>query len=449
MLIADVPNAFIQVHMPEVKPGEDRVTMKITGVLVDLLIELDANKYGHHVVFEKGRKVVYVVVKRAIYGMLVASLLWYKKFTEDLKSVGFVFNPYDPCVANRMFEGKQLTTAIHVDDNKVSCEDPRALDWFVEWLNKMYGKFGEVKVERGKRLKYLGMVLDYTTPGEVSIDMSDYVKEMLEPFKLSATQTAATPAATGLFGQKEAKSKALTRDKSELFHSTVAKGLFVCKRGRPDIQPTIAILCTRVKGPSETDWQKMLRMLKYLNGTKTKKLRLGAGGCINVIKWYVDASFAVHPDYKSHTGSVMQFAGGRGAVQSISRKQKLNSRSSTEAEIIGTSDVSIMVLWTKLFLKEQGYETKHVIAQDNKASILLETNGRRSAGLNSRAMNIRYFWMTDQIERNQLSVAYTPTKEMVGDFMTKELQGHLFRKHCDRIMGQVTENPTEHNESAL
>ena len=60
--------------------------------------------------------------------MLVASLLWYKKFTEDLKGAGFVFNPYDPCVANKMYNGRQLTTAIHVDDNKVSCEDPKALE---------------------------------------------------------------------------------------------------------------------------------------------------------------------------------------------------------------------------------------------------------------------------------------------------------------------------------
>ena len=156
---------------------------------------------------------------------------------------------------------------------------------------------------------------------------------------------------------------------------------------------------------------------------------------MNVIKWYIDASFAVHPDFKSHTGMVMQFVGGRGAVQSASRNQKQNSRSSTEAEIVATSDVAIMVLWTKLFLQEQGVETKHIIAQDNKASILLETNGRRSAGPNSHAMAIRYFWMCNKVENRELFIEYTGTTAMVGDFMSKDLQGHLFKKHCRTIMG--------------
>jgi hypothetical protein len=83
--------------------------MKITGVLVDLLCKLDPTKYGPYMVFEKGCKVLYVLVLRAIYGMLVASLLWYKKFRGDLEQIGFHFNDYDPCVANRMVNQWQTT----------------------------------------------------------------------------------------------------------------------------------------------------------------------------------------------------------------------------------------------------------------------------------------------------------------------------------------------------
>ena len=78
----DVPNAFIQTPLPQPKTGEARVTMKITGVLVDMLVQLNPEVYGNYVVFENGRKVIYVVVLKAIYGMLIASLLWYKKFKE-------------------------------------------------------------------------------------------------------------------------------------------------------------------------------------------------------------------------------------------------------------------------------------------------------------------------------------------------------------------------------
>ena len=76
VMSADVPNAFIQTKMPEVKEGEERVMMKITGVLVDMLIQLDPQFCGPHVVYERESKVLYVQVLQAIYGMLTASLLW-------------------------------------------------------------------------------------------------------------------------------------------------------------------------------------------------------------------------------------------------------------------------------------------------------------------------------------------------------------------------------------
>ena len=93
----------------------------------------------------------------------------------------------------------------------------------------------------------------------------------------------------------------LSKDRAEEFHTTVAKGLFVCKRARPDIQPVIAVLCTRVKAPNKSDWDKLIQLLKFLNGTRDDVLTLSADS-LGTIKWYVDASFAVHHDFKSHTG---------------------------------------------------------------------------------------------------------------------------------------------------
>ena len=103
------------------------------------------------------------------------------------------------------------------------------------------------------------------------------------------------------------------------------------------------------------DWKKLVRLLKYLNGTKDLVLTLSAED-LHIIKWYVDASLAVHPDFKSHTGGAMTF--GRGAVQSVSRKQKLNTRNSCESELVGADDVSPLIFWTKLFMEAQGYDIK-------------------------------------------------------------------------------------------
>jgi hypothetical protein len=120
----------------------------------------------------------------------------------------------------------------------------------------------------------------------------------------------------------------------------VAKALFLCKQARRDIQPTTAVLCTRVKGLNEADGAKLVRLMKYLNGTKELKVTLSADD-LHFIKWYVDAIFAVPPDYKSHTGATMSYGDGNGAVlHLISRKRKRYSKSSTEPELVGVDDVT-------------------------------------------------------------------------------------------------------------
>ena len=102
VMCADILNTFIQAEMRDISDGEERVTMKITGVLVDMLVQLSPEIYGPYVVFEKQRKDIYVQVLKAIYGMLQAALLWYNKFQQELEKEGFEFNPYDPCVGHNI-----------------------------------------------------------------------------------------------------------------------------------------------------------------------------------------------------------------------------------------------------------------------------------------------------------------------------------------------------------
>ena len=306
-------------------------------------------------------------------------------------------------------------------------------DEFLKWLNKMYGGYGEVKATRGPVHDYLGMTFDFSQKGKVIVDMIDYITAMVNDFptKLKPTDVAPTPAAEDLFA--EGKGDKLQKETAENYHTFVAKALFACKRARPDIHTATAALCTRVKSPIEDDDKKLLRLMMYLNRTKKDKLILSADD-LHVIKWYVDASFAVHPDFKSHTGGVATL--GKGAPYTMSRKQKLNTRSSTEAELVGADDLSTMILWTKLFMEAQGYEIKkNILYQDNKSAILLETNGKKSSSKRTRALNIRYFFLTDQIEKGNVTVEYCPTLEMIADYMTKPLQGKLFEKFRKEIMG--------------
>ncbi len=103
-----------------------------------------------------------------------------------------------------------------------------------------------------------------------------------------------------------------------------------------------------------------------------------SGGMYNHVgfymMWYVDALFAVHPNMQGHTGGSLTM--GRGFPISTSTKQRLNTRSSTESELVGVDDMMPIIIWTRHFLLSQGYGIiENLLLQDNRSSILLERNG--------------------------------------------------------------------------
>jgi hypothetical protein len=209
--------------------------------------------------------------------------------------------------------------------------------------------------------------------------------------------------------------------------------LYATKRARPDTCTANAFLTTRVPEPDKDNWTKLLHMIRYIRGTRTMPLILSANGS-GILKLWVDASFAVHPNMRGHSGGGLSLGHGFPIVSST--KQKLNTRSSTETEIVGADDFMPAICWTRYSMKAQGYGVKNnVLFQDNKSSILFEKNGKASSSKRTKHINIRYLFITDRVKTEEVSVVWCPTGDMIGDFATKPLQGALFRKFRDHIMG--------------
>jgi hypothetical protein len=243
--------------------------------------------------------------------------------------------------------------------------------------------------------------------------------------------TAATPAAEHLFKTRQDAGD-LDHETKELFHHITAQLLFLCKRGRPDVQTAVSFLRTRVKKPDNDDYKKLARVIKYLRRTKFIKLTLEADH-LKINDWYIDGAFAVHEDMRSHTGSFMTF--GKGMMNGNSTKQKINTDSSTVAELVAVHDTMPPILWTRYFLEEQGYplQTSRV-HQDNQSTMRMETNGRASSSKRTRHVNIRYFFVADCVDKGHIEVVYCPTDDMVADFFTKPLQGVKFRRFRNLVM---------------
>jgi hypothetical protein len=136
---------------------------------------------------------------------------------------------------------------------------------------------------------------------------------------------------------------------------------------------------------------------------------------------------------KSYTGAM--FTMGKGAIIGSSTKQKVNSRSSTESELIGVDDKISRVLWTKRFLDWQEFLVKlNIIYQDNTITIKLEQNGKESSGKRTRHFDIKYFYVTDLIGRDEVEIEYCNTDEMLADYNTKPVVGREFLLFRDRFM---------------
>ena len=130
---------------------------------------------------------------------------------------------------------------------------------------------------------------------------------------------------------------------------------------------------------------------------------------------------------RSHTGIYMTL--GKGAMYTASCKQKLNTKSSTEAKLVAVDDAMGQVLWTRHFLTAQGHHVPTTtIYQDNKRMILLSENSKTSSLKRTRHINICYFFVADRIKKVEVKVENFPTTIMLTNFFTKPLQGRTFKK---------------------
>ena len=218
--------------------------------------------------------------------------------------------------------------------------------------------------------------------------MKSYCEEAIESYHRKVFGKATTPARRDIFEVNET-SAPLTEELREIFHSitalllyvlirqncVTALLLYVSIRGHPDILLPVSFLCTRVGKATLQYDEKLLRVLKYLNGTLGLRYKLGAK-ILQEIKIWVDAAFAVHMDMKGHTGGLVSM--GRGAIMcKKSRKQKLNVLSSTECELVGAASYITNAIWLGQFLEHQeGYPlVTKIFYQDNQSAIRFAKNG--------------------------------------------------------------------------
>ena len=426
VMTIDVSGAFLHADM---KLTGVTVHVQLDKVMTQFLVELEP-KYAE---FVRDDGTCVVELDKALYGTIEAAKLWYDNISATLEADGYVKNPYDACVFNKEnADGVQITVVLYVDDMLVSCEDSVELDKFASYLRKCYGD-KEITEHRGSVVDFLGMTFDFTSKGKVRVTMQRLVDETIAG--CGVTMERKTPAAEHLFEVNESAKK-LGVEQKDYYRSYTAKLLYIGKRVKPEMMTAISFLTTRANSPDTDDLAKLHRALGYLLYTRDRGIVLEIGDTITV-NAFVDAAYGVHTSTgKSHSGCAMVLGIG-GPVHIKSTKQKLVTKSSTEAELVALSDYASQAIWMRNFIVHQGYDVGPVILhQDNMSCMALVKRGG-PASERSRHIDIRHYWVKQLVDGKEAVVKHLSTDKMYVNVMTKPLQGQQFIRERNALTNWV------------
>ena len=416
----DIGTAYLNANLP---PGQ--LYLILDPFISKMIIKLDSSFASF--VNKKGE--IVCEARKALYGSLEAGKLWYNMMRSVLMTeLDFLQNPYDQCVFWRdcTTYGKCIIL-LFVDDLLICAAKESCLDAI---HNHLVDKFKEVKSTKGKVHSFLGVSLDFQTEGEVSLHMEGYIREMLKCYNV--TRKAKTPARNDLFTMDD-DSPLLDEEDKAAYYSATYKLLYVGKRTRPEILLAVNFLTTRARSPTVQDRGKLYRVLEYLNSDPALPMILRVGDEFQLYT-FADASHAIHRDMKGHNGVIIQL--GDACVFHKSCKQKMNCKSSTEAELVNLSDSVPMTIWCNNFIRELGYEMPPVfMLQDNVSTITMVNKGTH-IGESTRHIDIRFFYIHDYIEKGLIITGHCPTDCMSADGHSKPTQGAQFTYCSNEMLGR-------------
>ena len=401
----DITGAYLEC----VLPPDDEVYMVLDPITTRLLHQVDPKAAEYQT--DSGETVVRLT--RALYGCVQSALLWYNKLKETLEEDGFIANPYDMCVFNKMVKGKQITVAFHVDDLLVTSTSEAAIQRLISFLRS---KFQEVTAETGDVHSYLAMTITrkryYYT-----VSMDGYITSLVANRKL---KHVSSPANDKLFEREDDPIYLSDKDKKD-YHSDVAKVLFLAKRVKMTCLAPVSALASCVSAPTVEDRKKLDRVFNYIHTSRGQVMKYKVHGDIHPMA-YVDASYATQPDGRSRTGILIKIAGC--AIGAWSVKQKIVTRSSTEAELVALTEALTNIIWLRRFYEHQGYRdlppTK--LWEDNTSCIKLMTTPRHN-GQRTKHLDIRYFYAKELQEQGYIDIKYVGTEDQQADLLSKGMVG--------------------------
>jgi hypothetical protein len=409
----DVEGAYLECDI------DREMVMKLSKDIAALLI----TAHPEYKAFARPDGSIHVRLKKALYGTIQASKLWFEKISGVLKENGFTANNYDKCIFTKKIGSEDIIISLHVDDTLISSTTKNGIDHCVEILSK---SFHAINVTYDPTVEYLGMKISRGENG-ITVTMPGYADECVKAFlEHDSIGKYSTPAEPKLFDVDNSLTK-LSAEKGEIFHSLAAKVQYLATKIRPDLLPAVSFLLSRKSECTSQDWTKLRRLISYISTTMNYGLCYYYDKPVE-LSAYIDASHGTHmEDGTSRTGIVITLAGG--AICFKSSRQTIVTMSSTEAELVALTEGTNFVLWLRSLLEDLSLSQKKptIVYQDNLSTIALVSNDKTKQQ-RTRHINCKYFGVRQRINDGSIKLQHLAGTDMLADILTKSVEGSTLKR---------------------
>lgn len=358
-------------------------------------------------------------LRKSLYGLKQAARQWNTKLHSVLDSLGYKRLDSDRSLYVFVKDDVRIIVPIWVDDITLASRDSGALDEAVIELAKHF----KLK-DLGPTSWLLKMRVERDWENHtVSLSQRQYILDTLARFGMSDCKPVLTPLNPNVRLSKD-QAPQTHSERAEMaevpYMNAVGAILYLAMCTRPDISYTAGVLARFSSNPGPDHWLAVKHLLRYLKGTADLKLVFGRSQESERFSSFTDADHAGNPDNGKSTGGYMTRMAG-GAVGWQSKLQPIVTLSTTEAEYVAAVEAGKEMLWTRNILAEigepvQGASTLQI---DNQSSVQVAQNPEHHGRM--KHLDLRFFWLRDEVERGQIGVKYVPTDENPADLLTKAL----------------------------
>ncbi len=385
-------------------------------------------------------------LKKSLYGLKQSPRNWYLKVSEFIKErLGFRATISDPCLFFKLSATEQLMLLfLFVDDMQVGFDQADAEEW--EQAHQMLRK--EYNISDVGDSKYmLGMRIERDRQRRtIKLSQELYVTKALERFGLQQCRPRSTPAPHTVHTQAGIHCTSSASADLQLYQEKVGTLLYAAISTRPDISFAVNKLTQKMQAPTAADMAAADRVFRYLSGTRDMGLQFGRRSCRGEMPVcaFADADWASDKaDRKSITGWVAMVNGD--VISWASKKQPSVALSTCEAELYAETAAIQEIKWLRGLLSELGLSSGRepsVLYGDNQSAQELTKNGVKSE--RTKHIDIKYHFVTDEVQRGSIALRWIPTTEQLADVFTKALGRPQHQALRDQLLTATT-TPATHS----